>query len=836
MKGTHCAEPCDPSEWGENCQHSCYCVDDESCDSTTGACSEGCADLYAGANCSYELPRLGMFTPNLQVIRRVVIAVNFTHMLLPREGITYYIQYKHPGVTEWYSHYAGETGFSEFTGNFNTTYVFKLVPYVTDLNLYGEPSQAVIVTTGCNGYFWGTSCQHRCRCADDSELCDFTTGKCTSGCNAMYVGVGCQIKIPSLANATIEITTEDGRLNLVIPTDGTLNFRYLVEYRLHSNQSNMTSWHNITIGNSIRSKRAVNTDNDLLSFTPEGNHINCLYDMMITPLVDQLHNVYAGDPSDIITFEVRCDEFSQIITFQDACSNWCRCSNDPTSFCLLTCDHCYVCDTEPALPSEEDVDLKLSDITSTSLKISVDSLNQQIVSYRLSHRELLQGSPVSNTILKNRTSAVLIDSLSPHTKYQITIFPQLVIDKETIDSYPLLVNATTLSLPNTNNTVLIACVVSFSMLLLIIATVFVSFYIKKKRLCFQTRQKSNSAHDVQADDTSYVNTLTNTTRIIGEAKESQRNSQLSVESHEYTVILPHNRKSVNPVDIKYLKIYLTNLTQESVVKEYNCLSDITDGTYHVADMPKNITKHRFKNNKAYDHSRVILKQIGEDITSTYINGNYINGFQLEKEYIGCQSPKKNTVIDMWRMIWEQDVNTIVMLTRCTEDGKQKSFRYWPEKGATRYGQFTVEHLSSSNFSFYVERHFVLSENEQFRHVTQLQYTSWQEDDTPATSCEYLEFHTKVEMLKSKRTGPLVVHCSAGLGRTGTFIAIDYLKKQARTDYIVDVPACVMSLREARAGMVQNLEQYRYVITMFVHGVEVINNALVVMCFSLHKSS
>ena len=573
----------------------------------------------------------------------------------------------------------------------------------------------------------------------------------------------------------------------------------------------MRTWHNITLSRNTNRIKRANTNSNVLSFTPEGSHINCFYDIKVTPLVVQPEYVGVGDPSDIIIFEVRCDEFSQITTFQDACSNWCRCSNDPTTFCLLTCDHCYVCDTEPALPSEEDVDLKLSDITSTSLKISVDSLNQEIVSYRLSHREHLKGSPVKNTVLKNRTSAVLIGSLSPHTKYQITIFPQLVIDEETIDSYPLLVNATTLSPPNTNNTVLIACIVSFSVLLLIIAILLIFFYIKKKRLFLKTRQKSNSANDAQANKISYVNTLPNTIRIIGEAKTSQRNSELSVESHEYTYILPQNRKSVNPVDIKYLKIYLTNLTQESVVEEYNCLSAIADGTYHVAEMPENTTKHRFKNNKAYDHSRVILNQVGADITSTYINANYINGCQLEKEYIGCQSPKKNTVIDMWRMIWEQDVNTIVRLTRCTEDGDQKCVNYWPEKEGSRYGQFKVEHLSTSKFSFYVERHFVLSDNEQFRHVTQLQYTNWQEDETPATSCEYLEFHAKVEMLKSKRTGPLVVHCSAGLGKTGTFIALDYLIKQAKTDCFVDVPACVMSLREARAGMVQNLEQYRYVI-------------------------
>ena len=808
MKGTACDEPCDPSEWGENCQQSCHCANSQSCSSSTGACLEGCAEWYAGADCSYELPRLGMFTPNLKVIRKVVITVNFTHMLLPREGIKYYIQQKRPGITEWYHYETGGTGYFEVLGKFNTRYMVQVVPFVSELNLYGEPSHAAIITMDCDGTFWGASCQHQCHCADDSEPCNRTTGECTSGCNVMFVGVECQIMKPSLRNATIEITTEGHSLNLFIPADHTLDLRYLIEYRVHNNQTNMRSWHNITIGSRRRTKRA-NTNSNVLSFTPEGNHINCLYDIKVTPLVVQPEYVGAGDPSDVMTFEVGCGEFSQITTIQDACSNWCRCSNDPTSFCLLTCDHCYVCDTEPALPSEEDVDFKLSDITSTSMKISVDGLNQQIVSYRLSHREVGNGSRATNTVLRNRTTVLVINNLAPHTDYLIAIFPQLIIDVETIDSYPLLANATTLSAPNTNKTVLIASVVAITVFIFIVIVCIVLFFVKKINPLKQLKTKYIDRSDQIATPSAYANTPPSGTTITPNNPYVQKDKHPVLESNEYTVVSPQMRKSVNPIDIKHIKSYVHQLTQDGVGEEYNQLTDSVEGTYHAADMPQNKNKNRFKNNKAYDHSRVILKQIGRDLSSTYINANYMSGFQLEKEFIGCQAPLKNTVIDMWRMIWEQEINTIVTLTRCTEDGRQKSFRYWPEKGATRYGQFKVEHLSSSNFSFYVERHFVLSENDISRHITHLQYTSWPDHDTPATSCEYLEFHTKVEMLKSKRTGPLLVHCSAGLGRTGTFIAIDYLKKQARTDYIVDVPACVASLREDRANMVQTLEQYRY---------------------------
>ena len=204
-------------------------MDDEPCDSTTGVCLNGCADWYAGDDCSYELPRLGMFTPNLQVIRKLVITVNFTHMLLPREGIQYHIQYKPLGTTDWYGYFAGETDTTEFASNYNTRYVVQVVPFDTRLNIYGEPSQEAVITTGCHEKFWGTSCQHQCHCVDDSESCDSTTGKCTSGCNAIYVGVGCQIEKPSLRNATIEITTVGNSLSLAIPADDTLNIQYLVE-------------------------------------------------------------------------------------------------------------------------------------------------------------------------------------------------------------------------------------------------------------------------------------------------------------------------------------------------------------------------------------------------------------------------------------------------------------------------------------------------------------------------------------------------------------------------------------------------------------------------------
>ncbi|XP_054716770.1 tyrosine-protein phosphatase 10D-like [Uloborus diversus] len=233
----------------------------------------------------------------------------------------------------------------------------------------------------------------------------------------------------------------------------------------------------------------------------------------------------------------------------------------------------------------------------------------------------------------------------------------------------------------------------------------------------------------------------------------------------------------------------------------------------VAEMEENRAKNRWMNIFPFDHSRVKLLPLGDEPGSDFINANYIPGTSSLREYIATQGPLATTVDDFWRMIWEQSVSTIVMLTQCVERGKSKCEEYWPPptQGGAHYGDLLVRTISVSMLDSYVIRIFRVQLGTRGREVKQLHFTRWPDFGCPESPEELLNFVRAVrDHLPRTQPGPIIVHCSAGVGRTGTFIAVDRIAQELQDTNYIDVYGTVMDLRQHRTNMVQTEDQYVYI--------------------------
>ncbi|XP_061166271.1 receptor-type tyrosine-protein phosphatase epsilon-like [Saccostrea echinata] len=222
--------------------------------------------------------------------------------------------------------------------------------------------------------------------------------------------------------------------------------------------------------------------------------------------------------------------------------------------------------------------------------------------------------------------------------------------------------------------------------------------------------------------------------------------------------------------------------------------------------PENITKNRFKTTFPYDHSRIKLSNSQSD----YINANYIDGIDKTDEYIASQGPRQNTVTDFWSMIWQENVHQIVMLTNLKEGNKAKSDKYWPDlQHSATFGVISLRTEEEQIYASYIIRKFRVTHKvlKRSRLLTQYHYTAWPDHGTPEPLCLVI-FHDHVTRTKDKqKSGPTLVHCSAGIGRTGTYIAIDALYKVGKTERKVNIAEYVKRMRENRMNMVQTYEQY-----------------------------
>uniref|UniRef100_A0A1A8V549 protein-tyrosine-phosphatase n=1 Tax=Nothobranchius furzeri TaxID=105023 RepID=A0A1A8V549_NOTFU len=230
--------------------------------------------------------------------------------------------------------------------------------------------------------------------------------------------------------------------------------------------------------------------------------------------------------------------------------------------------------------------------------------------------------------------------------------------------------------------------------------------------------------------------------------------------------------------------------------------------------PGLVRKNRYKTILPNTHSRVILKsQDEDDFLSTYINANYLKGYgDEENAYIATQGPTVNTVGDFWRMVWEQRTCTIVMMTHLEEKSRIKCEQYWPSRGTETYGMIQVTILDTVELATYVMRTFTFYKNgsSEKREVLQFQFLGWPDHGVPEYPTTTLAFLQKVRACNPPDAGPIIVHCSAGVGRTGCFIVIDAMLERMKHEKSVDIYGHVTCMRAQRNYMVQTEDQYIFI--------------------------
>ncbi|KAM8850973.1 receptor-type tyrosine-protein phosphatase F isoform 22-T23 [Spinachia spinachia] len=247
-------------------------------------------------------------------------------------------------------------------------------------------------------------------------------------------------------------------------------------------------------------------------------------------------------------------------------------------------------------------------------------------------------------------------------------------------------------------------------------------------------------------------------------------------------------------------------------QEYESIDPGQQFTWENSNMEVNKPKNRYANVIAYDHSRVVLTSVDAVPGSDYINTNYIDGYRKQNAYIATQGPLPETLSDFWRMVWEQRSNTIVMMTRLEEKSRVKCDQYWPSRGTETYGMIQVTMLDTVELATYSVRTFALYKNgsSEKREVRQFQFMAWPDHGVPEYPTPILAFLRRVKACNPPDAGPMVVHCSAGVGRTGCFIVIDAMLERMKHEKSVDIYGHVTCMRAQRNYMVQTEDQYIFI--------------------------
>ncbi|XP_054634181.1 receptor-type tyrosine-protein phosphatase delta-like isoform X13 [Dunckerocampus dactyliophorus] len=270
-----------------------------------------------------------------------------------------------------------------------------------------------------------------------------------------------------------------------------------------------------------------------------------------------------------------------------------------------------------------------------------------------------------------------------------------------------------------------------------------------------------------------------------------------------------------PVPISELADNIERLKANDNLKfsqEYESVDPGQQFTWENSNLEVNKPKNRYANVIAYDHSRVILSSIEGVPGSDYINANYIDGYRRQNAYIATQGSLPETFGDFWRMVWEQHTANIIMMTKLEEKSRVKCDQYWPTRGTETYGLIQVTLLDTVELATYSVRTFALykSGSNEKREVRHFQFTAWPDHGVPEHPTPFLAFLRRVKACNPPDAGPMIVHCSAGVGRTGCFIVIDAMAERIKHEKTVDIYGHVTLMRSQRNYMVQTEDQYIFI--------------------------
>ncbi|XP_050825611.1 receptor-type tyrosine-protein phosphatase-like N isoform X2 [Gopherus flavomarginatus] len=282
--------------------------------------------------------------------------------------------------------------------------------------------------------------------------------------------------------------------------------------------------------------------------------------------------------------------------------------------------------------------------------------------------------------------------------------------------------------------------------------------------------------------------------------------------------------------LAYMEDHLRN--RDRLAKEWQalCAYQAEPSVCAAARSDANLKKNRNPDYVPYDHARIKLKAESNPSRSDFINASpIIEHDPRMPAYIATQGPLSHTIADFWQMVWENGCTVIVMLSPLVEDSVKQCDRYWPDEGSSLYHIYEVnlvsEHIWCEDFlvrSFYLKN----VQSQETRTLTQFHFLSWPADGIPTTTRPLLDFRRKVNKCYRGRSCPVIVHCSDGAGRTGTYILIDMvLNRMAKGVKEIDIAATLEHVRDQRPGMVQTKDQFEFALTAVAEEVNAILKAL-----------
>ncbi|XP_055727910.1 receptor-type tyrosine-protein phosphatase-like N isoform X2 [Salvelinus fontinalis] len=329
---------------------------------------------------------------------------------------------------------------------------------------------------------------------------------------------------------------------------------------------------------------------------------------------------------------------------------------------------------------------------------------------------------------------------------------------------------------------------------------------------------------------------TDTSRVSSVSSQFSDGPQHSPSSHSSTPSWseePAQSKmdiSTGHMILAYMEDHLKN--KDRLMKEWKalCSYQAEPSAITVAQSESHLEKNRCPESLPYDHSRVKLKADSNSTKEDYINASVIIDHDPRlPAYIATQGPLAHTIADFWQMVWENGCTVIVMMTALVEDGETQCVRYWPDEGSSLYHIYEVnlvsEHIWCKDFlvrSFYLKN----VQTQETRTLTQFHLLSWPANGIPTSTRPLLDFRRKVNKCYRGRSCPIIVHCSDGTGRTGTYILIDMvLNRMAKGVKEIDIAATLEHIRDQRPNLVHTKDQFEFALTAVAEEVNAILKAL-----------
>nr|XP_054764927.1 receptor-type tyrosine-protein phosphatase epsilon-like [Lytechinus pictus] len=285
-------------------------------------------------------------------------------------------------------------------------------------------------------------------------------------------------------------------------------------------------------------------------------------------------------------------------------------------------------------------------------------------------------------------------------------------------------------------------------------------------------------------------------------------SQDSTQSHGYA-----QGATIGPVSVDEFVDHVKEMKKDTGFfdDEWARLYDHRYMPQSFALMEANFKKNRYKNILPYDHTRVILDLINGDPNSDYVNASYIQSFTKENTYIASQGPNATSISDFWRMVWQKEIETIVMVTNLVDRGKIKCEKYWPDQGEELFFEDMIVSCEAEIHGIHdARRSLIIHKGDEIRILEHFHFTRWPDKGVPRNVSVLLRFIQEVNTSHDQKSTPLLVHCSAGVGRTGVVIALDNEMRRSKQTGFVDIFNFVKSMRQCRPQMVQTPEQYEFI--------------------------